>query len=272
MNATPPDPIAVKLQLASRLRRWAKDCEHSEGDDSDGTFIDGVLSGDFYDSLNEAAAALETLAASEPVEAVDPATLFEGWNSVLIDAGEIFANSTDQRIVSRASRIVTWLKAHKPAPEQPGKSEACTPCGGTGWLGGPTYREPDEGGEQCPDCDNLDRHVAPQPSDPAEGDARAIDEGQVERSCQAAYSACDMGNFPNEAIYPDSDRLFVRAALEALSTPPTAAVRIDDAMVERAVKAMTGARWIHMGTADRGWYRRQARAALTAALDPQVKK
>ncbi len=28
----------------------------------------------------------------------------------------------------------------------------CPTCGGTGWIGGPSYQQPDEGGECCPDC------------------------------------------------------------------------------------------------------------------------
>ncbi len=30
---------------------------------------------------------------------------------------------------------------------------ACDCCGGTGWIGGPSYYQPDEGGEPCPDCE-----------------------------------------------------------------------------------------------------------------------
>jgi len=29
----------------------------------------------------------------------------------------------------------------------------CETCGGTGWIGGPSYYDPGEGGEPCPDCD-----------------------------------------------------------------------------------------------------------------------
>lgn len=28
----------------------------------------------------------------------------------------------------------------------------CLSCGGTGWLGGPSYYNPGEGGEPCTDC------------------------------------------------------------------------------------------------------------------------
>lgn len=31
-------------------------------------------------------------------------------------------------------------------------AETCKTCGGSGWIGGPTYYQPDEGGESCPDC------------------------------------------------------------------------------------------------------------------------
>lgn len=29
---------------------------------------------------------------------------------------------------------------------------ACMTCGGSGWIGGPSFYAPDEGGEECPDC------------------------------------------------------------------------------------------------------------------------
>ncbi len=32
------------------------------------------------------------------------------------------------------------------------KVSKCTTCGGSGWLGGPSYYNPGEGGEPCPDC------------------------------------------------------------------------------------------------------------------------
>jgi hypothetical protein len=40
-----------------------------------------------------------------------------------------------------------------------------------------------------------------------------VDDAMVERCCVAAYNECDMGQFPADAVLPDSDRRFVRAAL-----------------------------------------------------------
>lgn len=30
---------------------------------------------------------------------------------------------------------------------------ACDCCGGSGWIGGPSFYQPDEGGYPCPDCE-----------------------------------------------------------------------------------------------------------------------
>lgn len=38
---------------------------------------------------------------------------------------------------------------------------ACLTCGGSGWIGGPSFYAPDEGGEECPDC-ALTSPVAPE--------------------------------------------------------------------------------------------------------------
>ncbi len=48
-----------------------------------------------------------------------------------------------------------------------------------------------------------------------------VTEAEVEAACVAAYSACDMGPFPQMAVDPVGDRRFVRAALESarLSAP-----------------------------------------------------
>lgn len=37
--------------------------------------------------------------------------------------------------------------------------EKCLTCSGRGWVGGPTYSDPAEGGMQCPDCNALDAHM-----------------------------------------------------------------------------------------------------------------
>ena len=50
---------------------------------------------------------------------------------------------------------------------------------------------------------------------PSPSGAQVVTVAMVERACAAAYNACDMGLFPQEAVLPDSDRRFVRAALAA---------------------------------------------------------
>jgi hypothetical protein len=49
-----------------------------------------------------------------PPANVDHATTMEGWHAAVNDASELFANATDQRFASRASRVVTWIKANRP--------------------------------------------------------------------------------------------------------------------------------------------------------------
>lgn len=62
------------------------------------------------DQLEAAIEALATPGAGP----VDQADAYEGWSSALNDASELAVNSKYQMIVSRASRIVTWLKANRP--------------------------------------------------------------------------------------------------------------------------------------------------------------
>lgn len=35
----------------------------------------------------------------------------------------------------------------------------CLTCNDRGWVGGPTFSDPAEGGMQCPDCNALDAHM-----------------------------------------------------------------------------------------------------------------
>lgn len=35
---------------------------------------------------------------------------------------------------------------------EPTPAPACTACNDSGWVGGPSYSQPDEGGEPCPYC------------------------------------------------------------------------------------------------------------------------
>jgi hypothetical protein len=38
---------------------------------------------------------------------------------------------------------------------EPTPAPACTTCGDSRWIGGPSYYAPDEGGEPCPDCSGI---------------------------------------------------------------------------------------------------------------------
>jgi hypothetical protein len=60
-----------------------------------------------------------TPASAEP----DHATAMEGWHAAVNDASELFANAPDQRFTSRASRVVTWIKANRPNPDARGGGE-----------------------------------------------------------------------------------------------------------------------------------------------------
>lgn len=44
-----------------------------------------------------------------------------------------------------------WPATPSPTP-QDAAEPACLTCGGNGWIGGPSFYAPDEGGEPCPDC------------------------------------------------------------------------------------------------------------------------
>ncbi len=49
---------------------------------------------------------------------------------------------------------------------------ACLTCGGSGWIGGPSFYAPDEGGEECPDC----ALTAPVATEQAQAVAKWIDD------------------------------------------------------------------------------------------------
>ena len=39
--------------------------------------------------------------------------------------------------------------------------QVCDMCGGSGWIGGPSYYDPGEGGEPCPDCNPMPEAQTP---------------------------------------------------------------------------------------------------------------
>lgn len=42
------------------------------------------------------------------------------------------------------------------AQQPSAQDHKCQTCGGRGWIGGPSYRQPDEGGEPCPECERRE--------------------------------------------------------------------------------------------------------------------
>jgi hypothetical protein len=56
--------------------------------------------------------------APAPVQ-VDDDTIMEGWHGAIDDARELFVNAPDARFKSRAERVVSWLKAHRPVAHPP---------------------------------------------------------------------------------------------------------------------------------------------------------
>jgi hypothetical protein len=64
-----------------------------------------------------------------PPADVDHATAMESWHAAVNDASELFANCDDGRFASRASRVVSWIKANRPKPEARGGGEAVAEVG-----------------------------------------------------------------------------------------------------------------------------------------------
>jgi hypothetical protein len=62
-----------------------------------------------------------------------------------VSAGNVAVSVKDFRaaLLADHSRDVTKLTAEQPK---------CQTCNGHGMIGGPSYYQPDEGGERCPDC------------------------------------------------------------------------------------------------------------------------
>ncbi|WP_322997901.1 hypothetical protein [Castellaniella sp.] len=60
------------------------------------------------------------------------------------------------RIQIAVIEAMLWMQDGVAAPvaarAQPSAQAKCQTCGGRGWVGGPSYYTPDEGGEPCPDC------------------------------------------------------------------------------------------------------------------------
>lgn len=77
-------------------------------------------------------------------------TLPAGWMLVPVDPTIDMLSAADNAgsIPSpRALRIYVAMLAAAPTPP------ACASCGGKGWIGGPSFYSPGEGGGPCPDCD-----------------------------------------------------------------------------------------------------------------------
>ena len=57
--------------------------------------------------------------------------------------------------------MLSWTPEDWNRRAAPAAQVTCATCNGNGWIGGPSYREPDEGGIECPDCNGVSDHCAP---------------------------------------------------------------------------------------------------------------
>ena len=86
---------------------------------------------------------------------------------------------------------------------------ACMTCGGSGWLGGPSFYEPGEGGEKCPDC----ALTAPVATKQAQAVASVVGKLMDMRFSMRAQSQWERAAVLDESI----------VALQALAASPEAA-------------------------------------------------
>ena len=92
---------------------------------------------------------------SEPVAAQGSMPWLGALGALVSAAGSRHLSEEDQhRAVSKAhTELFDILRgAALRATPKPEAAE-CETCGDSGWLGGPSYSQPDEGGVSCPDCD-----------------------------------------------------------------------------------------------------------------------
>jgi Zn finger protein HypA/HybF involved in hydrogenase expression len=61
--------------------------------------------------------------------------------------------------LTAAKERIRWLSRALAATGKQQVGEKCLTCSDRGWVGGPTFSDPAEGGMQCPDCNALDAHM-----------------------------------------------------------------------------------------------------------------
>lgn len=60
------------------------------------------------------------------------------------EIGKAARENRSRAVLALESEVQRLRNANLPAK--------CATCGGSGWIGGPSYYNPGEGGEPCPDC------------------------------------------------------------------------------------------------------------------------
>jgi hypothetical protein len=101
-------------------------------------------------------------------------------------------------------KALAALQATTPDP-----AAKCATCNGSGWLGGPTFYDPGEGGVQCPDCDSLEKRMA----DPTAPDG---DETPIHRVLRIARS---LPEWDGKTIHPELAEAMTALRAAALSKP-----------------------------------------------------
>jgi hypothetical protein len=116
-------------------------------------------------------------------------------------AGKEFG-SHDRKLIGRLKVAI----ASQPASAQ--AEPKCQTCNGHGLIGGPSYREPDEGGVPCPDCAGS----APAALDPDKFQLcrLGVHSGTMLRDgqpCNCANGTCRLGWVPRAAAQPPAQEL-----------------------------------------------------------------
>lgn len=83
-------------------------------------------------------------------------------SGIHVDLNRFLATDAGKETVRRACATKSDRAQGVQLKANGGDAQQCATCNGTGWLGGPSFYEPGEGGVQCPDCDNLETLIAAQ--------------------------------------------------------------------------------------------------------------
>jgi hypothetical protein len=120
-------------------------------------------------------------------------------------AGEPSPVSMPGGAMDRCSNVdCANMRWARPRGSAPSSEQPCQTCNGHGMIGGPSYREPDEGGEPCPDC-------APPPAPAADGAGEHV--ATLEHILKHHYDYPGTFSMEREAL---------RAAIAALAQQPGA--------------------------------------------------